>query len=103
MARISNERLEVGRECILSRDMDGFARWMNYERVTIDRHTVYSTIDRCVRAGDTAKALKLFDAAFVGMDPARDRFIAVAAITTLFVLILGALTGFILFMRWVWQ
>lgn len=99
MARLSEETLNEGRALIRTHDLDGLVAWVKRTRVLIDVEVTRKTFERLFRAGNTERALKLFDVAFLTADPAREWAIFGAKIAFTLFVILGLLGGVVSLFR----
>ena len=68
MAKLSEEALEEGRKLIIAGDENGFAKWIETHNIMIG----VKAFEMCVRAGDVARALRLFNKTFPNIDPEED-------------------------------
>jgi hypothetical protein len=93
MAKLSKKVLDEGRQLLPARDLDGFSEWVRRSRVLVNIDLVRRTFATCFRAGDSQKALRIFDATFPELDPVTDRVMLVAKITVGIVVVLGLLGG----------
>lgn len=103
MAELTEQQLEEGRNYIRNWELEKLDLWMNKHKVVIDTDLVIRTMKKCQMVNDVEKAIKMFDAAFVGMDPAIDRLagqirVGLVLGSTLLI-VLGCLGG-IAFLGW---
>lgn len=85
--------LDEGRAFVRTEDVEGLIDWIRRSRVMIDRDVVRKTFRSCFRAGDTRKAMLIFDAAFVEADPTKDRIQLGVKIALMAFVVLGLLGG----------
>jgi len=93
MAKLSEEVLAEGRTFVEAQDLEGLKVWCETHAPTVTWSEVEKTFALIFKAGDTPRALKLFDRFFPTVDPARDVRQALAKLGCLLFLALGALGG----------
>lgn len=69
MAKLSEETLNEGRQHLINHDLDGFERWIDKNKIHINKETTLRTFERCFRDNHNAKALRLFEITFTGINP----------------------------------
>ena len=73
MAVLSETTLEAGRILVRAKDMKGLMDWLDVNEIVINRKVFRETMTKVFNAGQIDNAIKLFNAAFVGCDPAVDK------------------------------
>lgn len=70
--KLSEEALDEGRKLIIAGDGEGFAKWVEANKIVIDTKNTWRTLEMRMRAGDVQRALRLFDIVFSNVDPDKD-------------------------------
>lgn len=78
MAKLSDDVLDAGRKHLRDGDLEGFMSWVASVPIPIDHADVRRYMGRCLESGDTARALRLFDAVWPKCDPVVDGLRALA-------------------------
>ncbi len=100
MAKLSEEVLEQGRECVRQQNLDGLTTWLDTHAAgSVNRNVFLNTFRSVFTVGDVPKGLKFFNATFEEYDRTVDLAIFwVKAGCVIFVLV-GALGGFVYLLR----
>lgn len=93
MSKLSDEVLDEGRGFIIRKDLDGFIRWIEKNRIEIDTDMVRKTYRRCFAADDLPRALRIFDKVFPNIDPEAQRAAGWIRFGCLLFVALGLLGG----------
>ena len=100
--KITDEELEEGRALVRGRNTDALFAWVDKKRVVLDKELLRRTMLNVI-AANPDRAIKLFDAVFVGMDPDFDRRVLKIRLGVRFavalVVLLGCLGGVIYLVR----
>ncbi len=94
MAYLTEEVLERGRTYLREGNLEAFMAWADEVPVSIDLAVVRGSMGKCLAAGDTGRALKLFEAVWPVTDSVADAWVAIRRITL--VVVFGALVLFAL-------
>lgn len=82
MAKLTEYQLEEAREYLRNWDLHNFEFWMRKNKIVVDYNMVMDTFRKIEKAGDTEKALRLFNGVFPSMNTQFDRFIQIIKIGT---------------------
>ena len=102
MAHLTEDVLEAGREHLRAGDLEAFIAWADQVPILIDLAEVRKSFGRVLLAGDTARALRLFEAVWPVTD-VHDAWVTLRRATLVAALallvVLGLLGGVIYFFR----
>ncbi len=73
MAVLTEATLEAGRMRVRANDMKGLMDWLDVNEIVIDRTVLRDILIKLLNSGNIDRAVKIFDAAFVGCDPKRQK------------------------------
>jgi len=97
--RWTPEETALGREMLKGafdahsgEQLEWFYHWL-LVNVLVNVPAVRNTMDRCFRANDTARALRLYDAMMQGYSPRRQMAVTLIAVAWAVILVLGAIGG----------
>jgi len=103
MAYLTEDVLETGRGHLRAGDLERFMEWVNEVPISIDTDVVRGSMGKCLAAGDTARALKLFEAVWPVTDPVSDAWVKLRTLTLVAVVgglvLFGLLGGVVYFFR----
>ncbi len=93
---LTEAELEEGRGYVRSGDLDGLDSWVERRGIVLDRVLLRRTMGSVVVV-DNARAIKLFNATFVDIDPEIDRLVrrvrTVLVVVAVLMLLLGSIGG----------
>lgn len=77
MAKLTNDQLEEARAYIRNWELEKLNQWMINYKIVIDRSLVIKTFQKLQLTDSSDRAIEMFNAAFVNMDPTIDRITSV--------------------------
>ena len=103
MAYLTEDVLETGRGHLRAGDLERFIEWVEEVPISIDVEVVRSSMGKCLAAGNTERALKLFEAVWPVTDPVADAWVGLRRMTIVAVVgglvLFGLLGGVVYFFR----
>jgi hypothetical protein len=103
MAKLSPDFLQEGRLCVRAHDLEGLILWISRSQILIDLAAIRKTFSECFQAGQTDRAVRLFDAVFATADPSLDRIKVYLRLALLSFIIFGLLGGVLYLLKVVAQ
>lgn len=93
MARLDPDFVEEGRRIVRQNDLDRFMDWVERSGTFIDHDVTRQTFGLCFRSGDTAKAMRLFNAVFPSSNPTLEKATMFGKLALLGLIVFGLLGG----------
>jgi hypothetical protein len=93
MARLDPDFVEEGRRRVRQNDLDGLMNWVERSGTFIDHETTRKTFELCFRAGDTDKAMRLFNAVFPKSNPTLELAVMFGRLAVIGFIVLGLFGG----------
>jgi hypothetical protein len=91
--KLSEEKLNIGRNCILNKDYDGLEKWFDDNGIIINKKEFLAITKKLLAVDNQNRAIKLFNEAFENYDPFIENLKIAAGCWINILVILGVLGG----------